>query len=211
MNLANIQSYIFRRVRATANTFPASDQVIALNNANEHIHSLIRQWTDLFLPTAWTTSDLSTGTAVPLFDANFHELIGLWVCYDYASENLLPNANSFLIKIQIKERQLLLFYGARDFRVFTTTIASPGVMTKIDHGFSTDDRVTLSSTGALPTGLSVNTRYFVIYKDKDTFNLSLTDSVNSAVAIVTTGSQSGIHYISVFRNSRMTTKWVRHR
>jgi hypothetical protein len=76
----------------------------------------------------------------------------------------------------------------------TITIAAPGVIT-LPVDFTIDDgtAITLTSTGALPTGLSVGTVYFVVNSTGGTFNLSL--SINGA-PITTSGSQSGLQYIS---------------
>lgn len=77
---------------------------------------------------------------------------------------------------------------------FTVTIASPGVVTKSSHGLATGDSVFLTTTGALPTGLAANTRYWVIKVDANTFRLatSLANAL-AGTAINTTGSQSGTH------------------
>lgn len=77
---------------------------------------------------------------------------------------------------------------------FTVTIASPGVVTLTSHGLATGDSVYLTTTGALPTGLSANTRYWVIYVDANTFRLA-TSLANALLgtAINTSGSQSGTH------------------
>lgn len=78
----------------------------------------------------------------------------------------------------------------------TITIASPAVFTFTAHGFVTGTTVLLTTTGALPTGLAINTTYFVIRIDADTFNLSTT--LANAVAgtkINTSGSQSGTHTV----------------
>lgn len=80
--------------------------------------------------------------------------------------------------------------GVGNVGTFTVTIASPGVVTFNSHGFENNDVVILSTTGALPTGLSVNTRYFVRNKSSNTFELSTTSGGSS---INTTGSQSGTH------------------
>ena len=76
----------------------------------------------------------------------------------------------------------------------TITIAAPGVIT-LPVDFTIDDgtALTLTSTGALPTGLSVGTVYFVVNSTGGTFNLSL--SINGA-PITTSGSQSGTQRIS---------------
>ena len=54
----------------------------------------------------------------------------------------------------------------------TITIASPGVVTLTSHGLATGDAIYLTTTGALPTGLSANTRYWVIKQDANTFWLA---------------------------------------
>lgn len=77
---------------------------------------------------------------------------------------------------------------------FTITIAAPAVVTLSAHGFITGDSLYLTTTSALPTGLSVNTIYYVVRVDANTFNLSTT--LANAIAgtkITTTGSQSGTH------------------
>ncbi len=77
---------------------------------------------------------------------------------------------------------------------FTITIASPGVVTLVGHGLLTSDPIYLTTTGALPTGLSVNTRYWVIKVTDDTFRLATSQAnADAGTAINTTGSQSGVH------------------
>lgn len=77
---------------------------------------------------------------------------------------------------------------------FTVTIATPGVFTLASHGLATGNCVSLTTTGALPTGLVANTNYYVIYVDANTFRLA-TSYANALVPtpINTTGSQSGTH------------------
>lgn len=77
---------------------------------------------------------------------------------------------------------------------FTVTIASPGLATLVAHGRSTGDAVYINTTGALPTGLTADTTYYVIYVGVDTFRLatSLSNAL-AGIAITTSGSQSGTH------------------
>lgn len=79
-------------------------------------------------------------------------------------------------------------------QTFTVTIASPGVVTKAGHGFTGGERLRLSTTGALPTGVDTTNDFFVIYVDANTFRLA-TSEANAAAgtAINTSGSQSGTH------------------
>lgn len=76
----------------------------------------------------------------------------------------------------------------------TVTIASPAVFTLAAHGFAAGDTVTFSTTGALPTGLTAGTVYYVISTGltTDTFRVS-TSSGGSAVN--TSGTQSGTHTV----------------
>lgn len=83
---------------------------------------------------------------------------------------------------------------APTYGTVTMTIASPCVVTLAAHGLQTGDSIYLTTTGALPTGLSVNTRYWVVKVDANTFNLAT--SLANALAgtkINTSGSQSGTH------------------
>ena len=76
----------------------------------------------------------------------------------------------------------------------TVTIASPAVVTLSAHGFQTGDIIYLTTTGALPTGLSQNTLYYVINVTSSTFRLA-TSAANATAgtAINTSGTQSGTH------------------
>ena len=100
-----------------------------------------------------------------------------------------------------------LVYGARGQGVYywdankeltpiqvTISIAAPGVIT-LPAGFSFPDGtlIQFESTGALPTGLSVGTTYFV--RDSAGTNFSVAATISGA-AITTSGSQSGLQYIS---------------
>ena len=83
---------------------------------------------------------------------------------------------------------------APTYGTVTMTIASPCVVTLAAHGLQTGDSIYLTTTGALPTGLSQNTRYWIVKIDANTFNLAT--SLANALAgtkINTSGSQSGTH------------------
>ena len=75
---------------------------------------------------------------------------------------------------------------------FTVTVADPGVFTSVAHELYTDDTIELETTGDLPTGLSVDTTYYVIVNGitADTWQLATT---RGGTAIETTGTQSGAH------------------
>ena len=73
---------------------------------------------------------------------------------------------------------------------FSVTIASPAV---VSASLRNGTAVTITTTGALPTGLSVGTVYYVVNSTGTTCNLSLT---YGGAAINTTGTQSGTHSFS---------------
>jgi len=77
---------------------------------------------------------------------------------------------------------------------FTVTIASPGVFTLTAHGFVPNQVLYFSTTGALPTGLTAGTVYYVITAGftADTFRVSTTIGGS---AVNTSGSQSGTHTV----------------
>ena len=77
---------------------------------------------------------------------------------------------------------------------FTVTQATPAIFTLNSHGFVGLECVELTTTGALYTGLTANTNYWVIYINANTFYLAT--SLANAIAgtkIATSGSQSGVH------------------
>lgn len=76
----------------------------------------------------------------------------------------------------------------------TVTIASPAVVTRVAHGFASGQPIKFSTTGALPTGITAGTTYFVIAAGlaADTFEFSATVGGS---AVNTSGSQSGTHWV----------------
>jgi hypothetical protein len=70
------------------------------------------------------------------------------------------------------------------------TIAAPCVVNWNSHGLAAGTPFQLSTTGALPTGLTAGTTYYVLSPTTNSFNVAAT--VGGA-AINTTGTQSGVH------------------
>jgi hypothetical protein len=100
-----------------------------------------------------------------------------------------------------------LVYGARGQGVYywnankeltpiqvTISIAAPGVIS-LPAGFNFPDGtlIQFESSGALPTGLTVGTTYFV--RDSVGTNFSVAATISGA-AITTSGTQSGLQFIS---------------
>lgn len=80
----------------------------------------------------------------------------------------------------------------------TMTIANPCVVTWTGVLPSVNTPVVFSTTGALPTGLTAGTVYYVLNPTGSVFNVAAT--VGGA-AIVTTGTQSGIHTAKASANN----------
>src|SRR3972149_5670492 len=74
----------------------------------------------------------------------------------------------------------------------TVTIASPGVVTWTDHGLQAGSSVVFTTTGALPTGITAGTRYYVISTGLTTSAFQFSESEGGA-AVNTSGTQSGAH------------------
>lgn len=118
-----------------------------------------------------------------------------------------------LVSTPDKQRSTLLSdFVAEVGVVATMTIASPAVVTYTSHGLSLNDTVVFTTTGALPTGVTAGTTYYVITAGL-TANAFEFSATLGGSAVNTTGSQSGVH--SLFRankyiitTSPATSSWV---
>lgn len=84
------------------------------------------------------------------------------------------------------------------------TLASPWVVTLSGHGLANGNKVYLTTTGTLPTGLTANTRYYVVNATLNTFRLSLTLWWS---AINTSWTQSGVHTLFSANFDTIGSKW----
>ncbi len=90
----------------------------------------------------------------------------------------------------------------------TMTIATPGVFTLNSHGMTNGAKFYLTTTGALPTGLSASTTYYASNVATNTFNASTTlANAKAGTYIATSGSQSGVH--SIFMGGLVLTSGVK--
>lgn len=83
----------------------------------------------------------------------------------------------------------------------TISIATPGVITFSGSAPANGTKVVLNTTGALPTGYTKGTEYFVINSSGSTCQLSTT---SGGSAINTSGSQSGTHTLFVLTGASTT-------
>jgi hypothetical protein len=98
---------------------------------------------------------------------------------------LLNNSASFVHANTTKEQ-----VDNGSTATITMTIAAPGVITDTAHGFSAGQAVAFTTTGALPTGLTAGTFYYIVSPTTNTYSVALTAG---GAAITTTGTQSGTH------------------
>lgn len=90
--------------------------------------------------------------------------------------------------------QLVYEVSTSSTSTVTITIATPGVVTWNAHGLQNGQRIQLTTTGALPTGLTASTTYFVTNQSTNAFSLATTLANAAAnTKITTSGSQSGTH------------------
>lgn len=96
-----------------------------------------------------------------------------------------------------------------DGQTATVTIASPGVFTTSSaHGLAVNDPVSFTTTGALPTGLTAGTKYYVSSVPSST-TFQVASSIGGS-SINTTGSQSGTHTFRNYRPLRLSGGTASH-
>lgn len=85
----------------------------------------------------------------------------------------------------------------------TISIASPCIVTKTAHGLEVGNKISFTTTGALPTGLVASTQYFIISDGfgANSFKLSTTFG---GTAINTSGTQSGVHTYTAYVSKKMS-------
>lgn len=110
----------------------------------------------------------------------FRDNVGATSCIMYKSTAAGWVAVTFGREIQFVARSSIV----------TITIAAPGVITWNAHALAANQPVVFSTDGALPTGLTAGTTYYVLAPAANTFTVSATPG---GAAITTSGTQSGTH------------------
>lgn len=134
------------------------------------------------------------GTGVPLWDGT------KYVNTDILDELLSISTDTAKNPAAIGASKVNDWFVWTETATVTMTIAAPGVVSYTAHGLPAGSPFKLSTTGALPTGLSVDTVYYVLASGltANAFQLSAT---KAGAAINTSGSQSGVHSLIVSRLS----------
>jgi len=142
-------------------------------------------------PTPTTANDVPTGTIIQNVSPN----IGGY---------LLCNGNNY------NRNDYIALFNLLNTEKGTCTIAisTPAVITLTNHGLTTGQKVYFTTTGALPTGLTANTTYWINVTGINTFNLSSTyANLIAGIYIATSGTQSGVHtaFLTIASVSNATT------
>lgn len=100
-----------------------------------------------------------------------------------------------------------------EINAVTISIASPGVVSWVGHGLERGQAIKFATTGALPTGLTAGTTYYVSASGLNTDNFQLSSSFANALAgtsINTSGTQSGVQTASVLGSQSLTVEIIGH-
>lgn len=159
----------------------------------------LEEWEDNFsrvVSVEYPALDITSDTGPP----QYLDPVNEWREYDNASKRYLhlrtttPAVTDTLRIILTKTHSLSKGVAATEFTPVSITIADPAVLTRSDHFLEDGDTVRLSTTGALPTGLTAGTTYYVVNSTNDTLQLAATEDGDP---IETTGTQSGVHSMTV--------------
>jgi hypothetical protein len=138
------------------------------------------------------------GPNVPLYDGSNWTLYSLSADLDMALDTTnQPVENVYDLYVWNNSGTISIGAGPAwsNTATITVTIASPAVVTWTGHGLYEGAPVIFTTSGALPTGITAGTTYYVGRSPgTNTFNLS-TSVANAATGtfVNTSGSQSGTH------------------
>lgn len=116
-----------------------------------------------------------------------------------------PSAGVTLSTVAGTVDALAYYVAAAASATVTISNATPGVVTWNGHGLLNGQKIQLTTTGALPTGLSPSTTYYVKYVDANTFQLS---STIGGASINTSSAGSGVHTCTAVTIQASLTKGV---
>lgn len=168
------------------------DEVVGMTQLNKRIYEIANVTGTTFeldgvnstAYTAYSSAGVASPGAVPFFTTT----AGSSECTVTLQDHGLAVGNEITLPIETTLQS----------SVVTITIATPGVVTWFTgaHGLVGGETVVFTTTGALPTGITAGTTYYVLASGitSTTFRIGLTASGS---AINTTGTQSGIHTATI--------------
>jgi microcystin-dependent protein len=143
-----------------------------------------------------TLNQSTTGNAGTVGGYTATDLVPIGIMQPFAGRTA-PSANWLMLFGQnVSRSTYATLFGVLvpSLGAATITNATPAVVTLSGHGFVTGDTLYFTTTGGLPTGLSVNTIYYVVAINSTTFSLATT--LANAIAgtkIATSSAGSGTH------------------
>lgn len=166
----------------------------SLNTASGFYRVEAYNWGAVYVSPAGQLS-LSTSRTINVTFSNAGNLQGVVLCLMNTFNSLANNATAHCdksVNVWFEETK----------GTCTITIATPGVITLASHGFAANQEIEFTTTGALPTGLSAGTKYYVRNPAANTFEVSAT---SGGASINTSGTQSGTHTCWAIRDSKTLT------
>jgi len=109
----------------------------------------------------------------------------------------------------------------RDWTTFTVTVASPAIFSATAHNLVPGDIIIFETTGALPTGLTVDMEYIVLANKMtdDAFTVAsgainvsgVIGSSGILTPLNTSGTQSGVHTLLKLNEPRLIPSYSNNR
>lgn len=190
-DLTRVQTFTVAQRGAMIALTDAATIAIDMSASNNFIVQLGGNRT-LGAPTGLVSGIVQSGTITPLQDKTGSRTLAYAWPYVWAggTAGVLSTPGG-------SEDQLVYEVRSYNSSTVTITIATPGVVTFTAHGFYHGQRCQITTTGALPTGLTASTTYFVEVIDANSFYLCTTlANVAAGTRIATSGSQSGVHTLT---------------
>lgn len=150
-----------------------------LGKVNEWLH-IINQWIRE-VNDEWIHDDVNNTGTIP------EE-------FDFSDDTQIYDLDSDIVKV----RKVQVHNIVSASKTFTVTIATPAVFSLTNHGLVLGDIVNFTTSGALPTGLTVGTNYYVITAGL-TANAFEVSTSSGGAAVNTSGTQSGIHTVIIHK------------
>lgn len=159
----------------------------ASNNFNLNLTAAVGATRQLGIPTNPEANQ--EGTITVRQDSSGSRALTYAWCYIFP-QLIAPTLSILKGAMDLLAYKVLSYFTA----TATMTIATPCVVTQVGNGLVYGQRVAFSTTGALPTGVTANTGYYINPTSADTYNLATSlANLQAGTYVATSGSQSGVH------------------
>lgn len=159
----------------------------ASNNFNLNLTAAVGATRQLGIPT--NPEAEQEGTITVRQDSSGSRALTYAWCYIFP-QLIAPTLSILKGAMDLLAYKVLSYFTA----TATMTIATPCVVTQVGNGLVYGQRVAFSTTGALPTGVTANTGYYINPTSADTYNLATSlANLQAGTYVATSGSQSGVH------------------